>query len=981
MKKLYLTNFFIFFLALTTFGQGWVVYTADSLPGNDPIGFSESNVDGDPATNTLVMDVDHPGNSLLELVSPGADPAKFMWKHNLPNDVNDPITLVARVRKVSDTLDRTMEFDFRQGGFRERLFLRNNGEYELKEAGVREDLPVGVMGWHIYRITKDTSEVKFYIDEDPEPIDSVTTDTEDSNNYWRFGDGNGSSTLGGLVDWIIWDTTGAYAPGDGAMIPDSLVVEVASTDASLSALTSSAGTLMPAFSSDVMEYMLVVPRGTASVTLTATPNDANASAQGDGEITEIPGTATITVTAEDGFKMTYQVVLKVLPDWVVYTADSIPGNDPIGFSESNVDGDPATNIILVDTENPGNNLLELISPGADPSKFMWKHNFPNDVNDPVTLVARVKKVSDTLDRTMEFDFRQGGFRERLYLRNNGEYEFKEAGVREDLPVGVMGWHLYRITKDSSVVKFYIDEDPEPVDSVTTDTDDSNNYWRFGDGNGSSTLGGLVDWIIWDTVGAYPPGDMSVIPDSLITDVSSSDATLSSLTSSVGGLMPGFDADSTEYVLKVVRGTETVTLTATANDVGASVEGDGEITEIPGTATITVTAEDGFKKAYTVDIMVMPDWVVYTADSVPGNDPIGFSESNVDGDPATNAIVVDTEHPGNNLLELISPGADPSKFMWKHNLPNDVSDPITLVARVRKVSDTLDRTMEFDFRQGGFRERLYLRNNGEYEFKEAGIRTDLPVGVMGWHIYRITKDTSEVKFYIDEDPEPVDSVTTDTQDSNNYWRFGDGNGSSTLGGLVDWIIWDTTGAYAPGEMSMIPDSLVQDVTASDAALSGLSANTGTLTPAFDPATMEYDLVLAAGTPSVTITATPSDPEAAVEGDGEFSTFPDTVMIEVTAQDGYTMMYQVNIEREATGMRDTRSRLARIYPNPAADMITVEYRGSGEATIMVYDMLGKMVMSRIHDADVSTLNISGLEQGIYLIRVSDGDISEIQRFMKE
>jgi hypothetical protein len=475
--------------------------------------------------------------------------------------------------------------------------------------------------------------------------------------------------------------------------------------------------------------------------------------------------------------------------------------------------------------------------------------------------------------------------------------------------------------------------------------------------------------------------MSVIPDSLITDVSSSDARLTSLTSSAGELMPGFDADSTEYVLKVVRGTESVTLTATANDAGASVEGDGEITEIPGTATVTVTAEDGFEMAYTVDIKVVPDWVVYAADSVPGNDPVGFEESNVDGDPASNSIVVDTENPGNNLLELISPGADPAKFMWKHNLPNDVNDPITLVARVRKVSDTLDRTMEFDFRQGGFRERLYLRNNGEYEFKEAGIRTDLPVGVMGWHIYRITKDTSEVKFYIDEDPEPVDSVTTDTEDSNNYWRFGDGNGSSTLGGLVDWIIWDTTGAYAPGEMSMIPDSLVQDVTPSDATLSALTASTGTMTPAFDPETMEYGLELAPGTPSVTLTGTPNDPEATVEGDGEFSTFPDTVMIEVVAQDGHSMIYQVNIVQEGTGIRDTRSNLARIYPNPASDMITVEYRGSGEATIMVYDMLGKMVMSRIHEADVSTLNISGLQKGIYLIRVSDGDVSEIQRFMKK
>lgn len=82
---------------------------------------------------------------------------------------------------------------------------------------------------------------------------------------------------------------------------------------------------------------------------------------------------------------------------------------------------------------------------------------------------------------------------------------------------------------------------------------------------------------------------------------SSNANLSTLSASTGQLEPSFDPLSVYYVLGVSEGTESVTISAETEDPDASVTGTGEYSELPGTATITVTAEDGTLKIYEVEI--------------------------------------------------------------------------------------------------------------------------------------------------------------------------------------------------------------------------------------------------------------------------------------------------------------------------------------------------------------------------------------------
>lgn len=81
-----------------------------------------------------------------------------------------------------------------------------------------------------------------------------------------------------------------------------------------------------------------------------------------------------------------------------------------------------------------------------------------------------------------------------------------------------------------------------------------------------------------------------------------------------------------------------------------------------------------------------------------------------------------------------------------------------------------------------------------------------------------------------------------------------------------------------------------------ALSTLTVSAGTLAPAFDPAVTEYTLSLPQGTEKLTLTATPSDSNATVQGDGELTLQEgeNTLPLVVTAENGDTKTYTVTVQ---------------------------------------------------------------------------------------
>lgn len=118
--------------------------------------------------------------------------------------------------------------------------------------------------------------------------------------------------------------------------------------------------------------------------------------------------------------------------------------------------------------------------------------------------------------------------------------------------------------------------------------------------------------------------------------------------------------------------------------------------------------------------------------------------------------------------------------------------------------------------------------------------------------------------------------------------------------VSGVDYDASGSASVSIVSAsTPDDSEPDYTPStpgksgNNALSALTVSAGTLTPAFDPAVTEYTLSLPQGTEKLTLTATPSDSNATVQGDGELALQEgeNTLSLVVTAENGDTKTYTV------------------------------------------------------------------------------------------
>jgi hypothetical protein len=132
----------------------------------------------------------------------------------------------------------------------------------------------------------------------------------------------------------------------------------ASSDADLSALSISAGTLDPAFSPDVNDYAATVGNAVAEITVTATTSDAAATLTVDGTATDSGATSApidlvvgttpidIVVTAEDGTTKTYAVAVTREP-----SSDATLSALELSAAALNETFDPATTAYTADVGN------------------------------------------------------------------------------------------------------------------------------------------------------------------------------------------------------------------------------------------------------------------------------------------------------------------------------------------------------------------------------------------------------------------------------------------------------------------------------------------------------------------------------------------------------------------------------------------------------------------------------------------------------
>ena len=207
----------------------WLLYDASKLPsetGGDELDLTSLSQD-EPGPNfveAIMADPDIAGNSFLQFLSP--DGTK-MYRSFLEDVGGTPwggqaMTMVARMKGSPDWenlgLDRVFDLQYRIGNndMRDELRVFYDGRIELEKGDTTAQFAGDVTDWHIYRIAIDGKTSSVYIDESDTPI-AVGDATDGTGDlYIKIGDGSGDA-VGGYVDWVAIDTTGAYSPSQKAL--------------------------------------------------------------------------------------------------------------------------------------------------------------------------------------------------------------------------------------------------------------------------------------------------------------------------------------------------------------------------------------------------------------------------------------------------------------------------------------------------------------------------------------------------------------------------------------------------------------------------------------------------------------------------------------------------------------------------------------------------------------------------------------------
>lgn len=74
------------------------------------------------------------------------------------------------------------------------------------------------------------------------------------------------------------------------------------------------------------------------------------------------------------------------------------------------------------------------------------------------------------------------------------------------------------------------------------------------------------------------------------------------------------------------------------------------------------------------------------------------------------------------------------------------------------------------------------------------------------------------------------------------------------------------------------------------------------------------------------------------------------------------------------------MVNMYPNPALESVTFEGISS-QATVLIMDIQGKILMNETIDASHNSLSLASLNTGIYLVKIQNGSQVAVKRLVKE
>ncbi|MDA0685128.1 MAG: T9SS type A sorting domain-containing protein, partial [Bacteroidetes bacterium] len=86
-------------------------------------------------------------------------------------------------------------------------------------------------------------------------------------------------------------------------------------------------------------------------------------------------------------------------------------------------------------------------------------------------------------------------------------------------------------------------------------------------------------------------------------------------------------------------------------------------------------------------------------------------------------------------------------------------------------------------------------------------------------------------------------------------------------------------------------------------------------------------------------------------------------------GYALLMDLFVNSTSTAVEQLpEDSLLSIYPNPAQDVLRFDSIEAGR--VLIYDTTGRVVLSQDVGVGISSIDISTLATGLYLVRLGDG-----------
>ena len=237
LKRMFATALSLFAIIGTT-SADWNVYDCSQTPLDFGMSAGSSNTSDYNETAGVIVDPDNSDNSLLSFLTVDNEAAKYYFTQSLSDDysTDNGFTVVARVRALSDTA-KVIEFELRAGFYREKIRIDSDGDFNV-EKGTGTDTkidypaPAGtdMTDWNIYRFTFKDSTLNIWVNDVQIASNILSTNAASTSKEFTIGDSNGSSIYASEIDWIIWDESGVYAPGEGADYPSEINIDPLTDD-------------------------------------------------------------------------------------------------------------------------------------------------------------------------------------------------------------------------------------------------------------------------------------------------------------------------------------------------------------------------------------------------------------------------------------------------------------------------------------------------------------------------------------------------------------------------------------------------------------------------------------------------------------------------------------------------------------------------------------------------------------------------------